>query len=353
MFIIGFNRLKKNIGKYHKTITFSIIIPFRNEAKNLPFLLDSVAQLSYPSEEFEVILVDDDSSDTSVQLIEAFQLEHPKLAIKIIVNNRYSNSPKKDAISIAIQHAKFNWIISTDADCILPESWLKCYANCIDTHNPNMVVGPVSFISNKSFLQQFQLIDFLSMQGATIGGFGIKLPFMSNGANFAYKKNVFLKLNGFESNNTIASGDDVFLLENFLNHQKEKVLFLKNRDALVTTYPATSWKDLVNQRKRWAAKATHFKSNFTKAIGLVVFLSTCASILALILAFFQHDFIWVLVLKYSVDTYLIFKTARLYQQKIQFISYCNTVFFYPFFTSYIALTSMLTSFEWKDRAFKK
>ena len=80
-----------------------------------------------------------------------------------------------------------------------------------------MIVAPVSLESNTTFLQQFQLIDFLSMQGATIGGFGIQQPFMANGANLAYQKELFIKLNGFENNNTIASGDDVFLLENFMD----------------------------------------------------------------------------------------------------------------------------------------
>ena len=353
MFIIGFSQLKKSDNKHTAIIPFSIIIPFRNEAEHLPSLLKSIASLEYNTSDFEVILVDDASSDASVEIIKAFQLKHPKLSINIILNNRYSNSPKKDAISTAIKITTHNWIMSTDADCILPKSWLTSYANFIHTYNPNMVIGPVSFKSNKSFLHQFQLIDFLSMQGATIGGFGIHKPFMSNGANFAYKKEVFNLLNGFENNNSIASGDDVFLLENFLTHQKNKVLFIKNYAALVHTFPVNSWTALIHQRKRWAAKATHFNNSFTKLIGVLVLLTTLAFIFSFIAVFFNLYFLWVLTLKILIDSILIFKTAHLYQQKTQFSSYVKTVLFYPFFTSYIAVASMLTSFEWKDRAFKK
>ena len=83
-------------------------------------------------------------------------------------------------------------------------------------NNSVMMVGPVSYnILKHSFLENFQLLDFLSLQAATLGGFGIKKPFLCNGANLAYKKTVFTKLNGFQGNENIASGDDIFLFEKF------------------------------------------------------------------------------------------------------------------------------------------
>jgi cellulose synthase/poly-beta-1,6-N-acetylglucosamine synthase-like glycosyltransferase len=353
MFTIGFDSVKNNSKKHSTCIPFSIIIPFRNEEKQLPGLLRSISELAYDVSLFEVLLVNDDSSDNSIQLIKVFKRQNPHLTISIIENNRCSNSPKKDAISTAIKLTKHEWIIGTDADCHLPINWLKCYSNFISTHNPNMVVAPVCFKSNTTFVQQFQLIDFLSMQGVTIGGFGIQQPFMANGANLAYKKDIFLKLNGFENNNAIASGDDVFLLENFITHKKDRVLFLKDKNALVTTFPVNSWKALINQRKRWAAKATHFTNTFTISVGLLVFLANCISITTLFLVFINTNFIWLFVLKISIDTILIYKTAYFYQQKISMMAYFKTLLFYPFFTAYIAISSMLTPFEWKDRAFKK
>lgn len=353
MFIIGFDKLENNQKNNEPCIPFSVIIPFRNEANNLPGLLQSISELAYDTFLFEILLVDDDSTDESVQLIKAFRIQNPQFSISIIENKRQSNSPKKDAITTAINHTKFNWIISTDADCILPKNWLNCYSNFIDSHNPNMVVAPVSLESNTTFLQQFQLIDFLSMQGATIGGFGIQQPFMANGANLAYQKELFLKLNGFENNNTIASGDDVFLLENFMDYQKDKVLFLKDKAALVTTFSVSTWNTLINQRKRWAAKATHFSNSFTKIVGVLVFFANCVSILSLPLAIFNSNFIWLFLLKTAIDTILIYKTAKFYQQRINTLAYFKTLIFYPFFTAYIAITSMVTTFKWKDRAFKR
>jgi len=353
LFIIGFDKLKNKARNHDGTTKFSIIIPFRNEAEYLPSLLNSIAAIEYNKSLFEIILVDDESTDNSIKIINQFCDKNPKINLKTIKNLRQSNSPKKDAISTAISIIKHNWIITTDADCILPKTWLSCFNGSILENNPNMIVAPVNFKSNSSFLHQFQHIDFLSMQGATIGSFGIHQPFMANGANLAYKKEVFLALNGFKDNDFIASGDDVFLLENFVEHDKSKVLFLKTHKALVATYPAKNWHELVQQRKRWAAKATHFKSNFAKAIGVIVFLTNIVIGLLLISGIINPVFLLLIAPKFVIDSLLIFKTARLYQSKISFSGYFKTLLFYPFFTVYIATTSLLSSFVWKDRHFNK
>jgi len=353
LFIVGFDKVKESAKNHPPKTRFSIIIPFRNEAKRLPQLLVSIAALAYTKNLFEIILVDDDSSDDSVELINEFSSNNPDIDLQLIKNIRSSNSPKKDAISIAMPKAKYNWVISTDADCILPPLWLAIFNTSIVTNEPNMLVAPVSFKSNSSFLTQFQLTDFLSMQGATIGGFGIQQPFMANGANLAYRKDLFLSLNGFENNNFIASGDDVFLLENFIAYDKSKVLFLKNIEALVTTFPTNTWAELIQQRKRWAAKATHFKNPYAKGIGMVVFLANFIIVFSFIMGVFNLQFLWLLIPKAVIDTILIYKTAGLYQEQLKPIPYLKTVILYSFFTVFIALTSMFGTFKWKGRSFKK
>lgn len=353
LFIIGFNKLKESVGNRPPQTHFSIIIPFRNEVKRLPHLLKSIAALEYTKHFFEIILVDDDSSDESVKIINEFCNDNPDNNIQLIKNIRSSNSPKKDAISIAIPKAKYDWIVSTDADCILPPLWLASFNTNILINKPNMLIAPVSFKSNSTFLAKFQLIDFLSMQGATIGGFGVQQPFMANGANLAYRKDLFLTLNGFEDNNFIASGDDVFLLENFIAYDKTKVLFIKNIEALVTTFPTNTWTELIQQRKRWAAKATHFKNPFAKGIGMVVFLANFLVVISFVMSYFNLNFLWFLFPKAVIDTILIYKTVHLYQEKLKPISYLKTVIFHSFFTTFIAISSMFGSFKWKGRNFKK
>ncbi|MFD0963151.1 glycosyltransferase [Pseudofulvibacter geojedonensis] len=347
-FTKGFNKLSKHNDKTLIYSSFSIIIPFRNEEDNLPELLSSIKEIKYPDKNYEIIFVNDNSSDRSVEIIQSFSIKN-----SIIINNeRLTKSPKKDAIQTAINLAKHDWILTTDADCFLPKTWLLCLNNYIQKYSPNMVAGPVKIASTNNFLQQFQAIDFLSMQGATIGGFGIQKPFMANGANLAYKKNIFTKINGFKSHSNIASGDDVFLLESFLNFNKEKVHFIKNKNALVTTKPLMSWKAIINQRIRWAAKTKHYNSSYTKIIGLLVFLTNLVMILFYYLSWFMPILSIFIILKWIIDSILIFKTARLYEQNIYIPSYVFTLVIHPIFTIYIATLSFFKSYTWKERIFK-
>src|SRR5690606_9976312 len=191
---------------------------------------------------------------------------------KILQNKRKSKSPKKDAISTAIEDAKYEWILTTDADCLLHQLWLNCYNSFINQKDSNMISGPVAYYSIHTFLDKFQAFDFLSLIGATIGGFGLKTPFLSNGANLAYRKDFFKILNGFDGNTDIASGDDVFLLQKAIEKHSGSVLFLKAKEATVFTKPQPDFSSLKSQRVRWASKTTHYKNFFGKLTGLLVLL---------------------------------------------------------------------------------
>lgn len=355
---IGFRKVKEfSFVKSTPKTKFSIVIPFRNEVENLPILLESVAKLEYPKEHFEIILVDDFSEDNSVEIIKEFFTD-TKNNIRIIKNNRVSNSPKKDAIASAIQQAKNDWIITTDADCKLPKKWLQTIDNFIQQQQPKMVVSPVNYHIENSFLHRFQLLDFLSLQASTIGGFGLNFPFLCNGANLAYRKDIFLQLNGFKNNNHIASGDDIFLFEKFLQHDKKSVQFLKSKDAMVMTFPVNSWKDLVTQRVRWASKTSNVNSVKVKLIGLLVFL-TNASIVFSIFGFlfginsFNLPFL-LFAVKFIVDLFLFLPTVSFYSNYKSFMkTYALSCFLYPFFTIYVVLYSLFFSFTWKGRKFTK
>jgi glycosyltransferase involved in cell wall biosynthesis len=213
--IVGFGKIKTEHSPVAAPKTFfAIVVPFRNESTNLPVLLDSIKNLNYPVELFEIILVDDFSEDDSVRQFYNWRMENGKFQTTLLENIKLSNSPKKDAIARAIPIVKNDWIITTDADCTFPKNWLLTLDNYIQNHEVAMVVGAVSYDCKKySFLHHFQQLDLASLQGATIGSFGMKLGFMCNGANFCYKKSLFEELNGFIGNNKMASGDDVFLVQ--------------------------------------------------------------------------------------------------------------------------------------------
>ncbi|WP_163397919.1 glycosyltransferase family 2 protein [Flavobacterium fluviatile] len=350
LLIYGFFKVKK----YQKSdlepkTRFTIIVPFRNEAQNLPNLLESFSNLNYPTDLFEVILVDDNSHEKT-------QILNQKFQIAVIDNIRTSNSPKKDAITTAMQHVKTDWVITTDADCIVPENWLLTFDNYIQENEISMLAAAVTYECKNSFLDHFQQLDLTSLQGATIGSFGLNNGFMCNGANFAYRKSLFEKLNGFEGNDKIASGDDVFLLQKAIQVFPKEVHYLKAEEAIVTTQPTETWKILFYQRVRWAAKASSYKSEFGKLLGLIVFFGNLSFVIGFLFLLFgiwpYPVFVLFAFFKFAIDFVLLYVTS-IFLTKGKIKSVLLSSLLYPFFSTTVALYSLFGSYEWKGRKFQK
>lgn len=355
----GFDKIEPfNLQNLEPQTKFTVVIPFRNEAKNLSELLTSITNLNYPSSHFEVILVNDESSDDSHDLINIFLQKQQNIQaenIFVIQNKRSSNSPKKDAITTAITEAKYSWIITTDADCKLPEYWLDSFNEFIQTHDAVAIAGLVLFTGQSSFFTRFQILDTLSLQGATIGGFGIKQPFMCNGANFAYRKDAFLQVKGFTGNDNLASGDDIFLLEKIKIKYPKNIHFLKSQHAIVKTKVANSVSEYIQQRLRWASKSKQYKFIFSKLLGVIVFLSNLV-ILALIPLLVLESFSFktaglLFLLKFSIDVLLIFKAARFFKSEHLLLSYLFASVIYPIIMVYIVFSLPLSKLNWKGRRY--
>ena len=356
IFIRGFDKVKiiqkTNVAPSTK---FAIVVPFRNEENNIINLLNSISQLDYPKNLFELIVIDDDSDDDSVLIFNEWQKQNPEILSQLLQNYRMSNSPKKDAISVAIEAMKNDWIITTDADCELQINWLTIFDNHIQTTSSEMVAGAVFVNNQKRFLNFFQFIDLLSLQGTTIGSFGVKRPFMCNGANFAYTKKLFHELNGFDGNHKIASGDDVFLLQKALKFLPEKVAYLKNKQAIVFTNPEKTWQSLFQQRVRWASKTSAYDSFFGKFVAIAVFAMN-AMIVTLVFATFLNPVnlsmtIALFGVKILVDYFLLTKTHRFVTNEMLIFPILSSLF-YPFFCVSVALYSFFGRYKWKNRDFR-
>ena len=384
--LIGWRKIPElKIKNIEPKIRFSVVIPFRNEAENLPFLLNSLAKLNYPTSKYEILLVNDTSEDTSVQICTDFINSHPEIQMSIFENQRTSNSPKKDAISTAIKNAQFEFIITTDADCKTPENWLQAFNEKMVETSAKMVAGPVKIAeahSNSSkegetlnfeikisdtsknidrenrwlkYFHAFQEMDFMSLQAAGAGGFGLKKAFMCNGANLCYEKSAFLKADGFSGNDEISSGDDVFLLQKF-TEKKWPVSFLKCEEAIVLTIAQPTFNSLVSQRIRWAAKTSAYKSNFAKLVGLTVLLMNFSIVVGGLLAFLgsipYQPLLFAFFFKFNVDFTLLFHSAGFFKRKDVLRNYFWSSFIYPIFSGYVAIMSLFSGYEWKGRKFR-
>lgn len=359
--IYGWKKLPEfNLTRTNAETGFSIIIPYRNEAENLSALFKSLSGLHYPLEKFEVILINDESVDNSKILGEEFQKSFPEMKIRLSDNIRRSASPKKDAVQTAIAESSFDYIVTTDADCVVPVNWLRGFDQEICEYNSKLIAGPVGLLQEagkkKPLFHKYEEMDFMSLQSATIGSFGIGKPFMCNAANMCYDKKTFLDHSGFSENENIASGDDVFLLQT-LRKKGLKVSFLNSANHTVYTKFQKTISSLINQRIRWAAKASAYKSYFGKFSGMVVFLMNLLLIIYAGLALFElvsYQYVMLaFLLKFNADFILIYKAAKLFDRQNLMRSYfwCSVV--YPFFSVYVAGLSLFSGYEWKGRRFKK
>lgn len=356
-FIIGFDAHEEfELTDLEPETDFSIIIPFRNEANNLPCLLNSISKLDYPFTKLEVILVNDYSSDNFQEIIDEFQLTNPEISIKLL-KNRQSNSPKKSAIKQGIKASKYPFIVTTDADCEVPKNWLKALDTKIRFNDSNMVCAPVSIVPNQSIVNIFERLNFNSLQGSTIGSFGIQFPFICNGANLCYSKELFNELGGFSGNEKIASGDDVFLLEKFVKFNKTKVHFLKSTESVVLTKGQESFKDFLQQQIRWAKKSSAYKNWNSRIIGSLVFFTNILLLGTLIFSFSSKinlSIVFICFLfKLMIDFILIQKTNSFLNQSWLNYFVIPSSILYPIFMITVFIFSLGKDFSWKERKFNR
>jgi len=329
----------------------SIIIAARNEEDNIGKLLASIESQTYPKQLFEVIVIDDHSTDNTTNIVKNFQF------VKLIhLQLDGINSYKKKAIETGIEAASGDLIVTTDADCIVPENWLKTIASCKKETNAVFIAAPVAMEYNPGLLQMFQTLDFLVLQGITAASVQKRFHNMCNGANLAYDRKVFYEVNGFTAIDHIASGDDMLLMQKISQHFPGKISYLLSKEAIVTTQAAKTWKEFFSQRIRWASKATNYNDvRIFSALFLVYFFN--CSLLALGIAGFWNYNLWwglaiVLILKTIVELLFLYPVARFYNKSDLLKLF---PFFQPLHIVYTIIAGWLGvfgSFEWKGRRVK-
>ena len=304
------------------SIFFSIIIPARNEAKNIGACLHSIFQNNYPSGCLEVIVVDDFSTDTTADIILNLQNQYSQLkllSLHDVLGKNPINSYKKKAIELAIGKAGGDWIITTDADCIAPPQWLSNFNDFIHQNNPVFVAAPVSFLQKRSFVSLFQSLDFMSLQGITAASVGAGFHSMCNGANLAYEKNAFFSVNGFTGIDNIASGDDMLLMHKINKKFPRQTDYLFHQNSIVQTQPADSWRSFINQRIRWASKANSYQDKRIFYVLLLVYFFNVVILALLIASLFLWQLLlyWIvlLLIKTMVELYFLFPVATFFKQK--------------------------------------
>lgn len=335
---------------------FSVIIPARDEQASIEGCLRTILSQAYQPSCFEVIVIDDYSRDETAAVVESLQTEFSNLKLirlESVLGNKRINSYKKKAIEIGIESCRGEWIVTTDADCRVGKHWLSSLNAFIGSYDPYAVAAPVCFFYEHTFISLFQCMDFMSLQGVTAAAVSAGLHNMCNGANFAYRKDIFSQVNGFHGIDQLASGDDMMLLDKIRKKYPSKIRYLFSQDAIVSTYGMKTWADFLNQRIRWASKTGQLKD---WKIKLVLYGIYAFNFFLLVFFFlgFLHPQLWLL--------WLLLMGVKTLSEIIFMVPVCR---FYamspllkrfpllePFHLIYIVLAGWLGMFghyKWKNR----
>ncbi len=347
--------------------TVSVIIPARNEAANIINCLQSIKNQSYPVHLFNVFVIDDHSTDDTAPLIRSFAMANLHLiSLNEFIPAAPINSYKKKAIETGIAQSTGTLIVTTDADCIFPGNWLQTIVSFYETHQPAFIAAPVAIDCHASFIEIFQSLDFLSLQGITGASVHKNLHSMCNGANLAYERSAFIDVDGFKGIDGIASGDDMLLMHKIYKRYPHRVKFLCSRDAIVKTEAVKNIRSFLNQRIRWASKADKYDDKRILPVLITVyFFNISLAVLPLIAIynntsffFFYNRFsllqVWalLLLLKTCTELFFLLPVASFFGKRQLLFLFPLMQPFHIIYTITAGWLGKFGSYQWKDRNVK-
>ena len=332
--------------------TVSVLIAARNEEDNIARTIDAILAQNFPKEQLELIIIDDHSTDKTAEIVRTYAAEGVKL-LQLEVGDKL-NSYKKYAIAKAIDMAKGEIIVTTDADCRMGTNWLRSVVQYFDENDCYMVSSPVVYSEEKDHFEQLQTLEFLYLIGLGAAGIGNQSPTTCNGANLAYRRSVFFEVGGFKGIDNLASGDDELLLHKVAEKYAHKIGFCKSYDAVVFTDAKPDLKSFISQRKRWASKSTKYKDKRVVALGVSIWLFNLALIISM-LAFlwFLPALNWVLLsaiaLKIIVEYVFMLPIASFAKRRelLKYIPILSVV--HCFYIVYIGIAGNVGKYDWKGR----
>lgn len=337
-------------------ILFSVVIPARNEAQNLPLLLQDLRAQSLDPAAFEVIVVDDFSTDATAQVVRDEQQGFPGLhllQLADVLGSEKENSYKKMAIALAIERAQGQWIVTTDADCRVGPNWLALYAAYVRQNNCCFVAAPVHIAPQNNLLGLFQGLDFMTLQGITAAAVAAQFHSMCNGANLAYRKQAFVAVGGFAGIDHLASGDDLLLMHKIKQAFPGQLGYLFHAGAIVRTAPVDNWKAFWAQRIRWASKADSYADRSIFAVLLVVYffnlLLLAGLLAAVVVPEWRVKMVGLLLFKTAVELLFLWPVAGFFQHRKALWAF---PFLQPLHLVYTVVAGWLGKFgtyRWKGR----
>ncbi|MBL4708329.1 MAG: glycosyltransferase [Flavobacteriales bacterium] len=342
---------KKKSGTEATVLPYvSVVIAFRNESINLVRIFDCLEKQKFPMERFEIIFVNDHSSDNGEFLLkERILLSNLNSRIVALTDR----TGKKSAIELGLTEANNDIIVTVDADCRMNQYWLAAMTKRFKSEEVSMVLGPIILEGKQGVFDHIQVTEFSTLMGMTMATANNGRPILSNGANCAFRRREFLENNPYSENRKVETGDDIFLLHSLKKAARTEIEFCNELDALVKTSTKTTLSSFLSQRLRWASKTKNYKDIDTLWMGALLFainLSVLIVFINMLLRNIPFEKLGLIFLfKWILDLLFLQRVPIwLRPDKIIFSSFFLSIV-YPFYSVGIALLSLFYKPNWKGR----
>jgi cellulose synthase/poly-beta-1,6-N-acetylglucosamine synthase-like glycosyltransferase len=320
----------------------TILIAARNEEEGIHYTIEDILAQDYPSHLTEVIIVDDHSTDSTAEIIRSYANRGIKLMQ--LQEDEPLNSYKKKAIAEAIARSTGD---------LMGSKWLSSVVAYYETHNLVMISSPVTYFEERSLFERLQTLEFAYLIG--IGGafIGNGRASNCNGANLAYRKDVFHEVGGFKGIDDLASGDDELLLQKIAVVYPKRIGFLKNTDAVVYTHAKHTLQEFLQQRRRWASKSTRYKDKKIVALAIAIWLFNLSMLANALLGFYNISFFVLFLvqylLKYLFEAAYLLPITSFFQRSRLVALLVILIPVHIIYFVYIGLMGNTRKYSWKGR----
>jgi len=243
----------------------TVLIAARNEEKNLGRCLRSLLSQDYPADRYEVLVVDDRSTDRTSEVAERLALRHANLRLLRIDDLDPDMAPKKRALTLGIEEARGDVILTTDADCVVPPRWISTMMRHFG-QGVGFVAGYTAYEVGPAagIWQKLLALEYYALACVGAAGIGNRFSLTCTGGNMGYRKETFWEVGGYHSVRHLISGDDDLLLHLINQNTDWQIRYAFEPAARTWTRPPGSLSEFFHQRVRYASKGRHYR----KALAL-------------------------------------------------------------------------------------
>lgn len=297
----------------------SVVLAVRNEEHNLPNLLTDLKQQNYPADKWELVIVDDNSTDNTLMVLQNALKDFPNLKIYNVLGQNSPLKYKKAALAVGIHNSRGEIILTTDADCRMGPDWIRTMAGYF-TDNVGVVVGFSEMVGAERQVVRWQTFDYLMLMAAAQGATNLGIAWACSGQNWAFRRVLFDRVGGYQLLRDRLAGDDSLFMQLIRKKTRTKVVFASDERAWVRTLALPDFTSFVRQRIRWSSEAQymhHFNLGFFMII-VATFLANLAPLLLLLLGLCGLKvWLWIaifLLTKLVVEAVLSFRALTVYKQ---------------------------------------